>query len=161
VDTRVSNNLIINGKTLGGPTRYVVLTTYNWSFFEWISDLRDWFTNDGPQIFILNHGFSNTFKIDIWDSLPNRLSRYGLCGSKQNSFWRCQKSSVPIIFVQKVAFSKFDSPKKQKNRRKRRFLSLQILCDFKLNFILQIRDTLKIHFEYFRHTKTKIMVVNV
>jgi len=29
VDTRVSNTLIINGKTLGGPTRYVVLTTYN------------------------------------------------------------------------------------------------------------------------------------
>jgi hypothetical protein len=61
--------------------------------------------------------------------LPNRLSRCGLYGSKQNSFWRCQKSSVPILEGQKEMLDEFKGPKKQKNRRKRRFLSLQILCD--------------------------------
>jgi len=65
----------------------------------------------------------------FYDSLPNPLSLRLLYGCKQKANWRCQKLSEPILEDQKEVLDQFNGPKKPKNRRKRRFLGYQILCD--------------------------------
>jgi len=61
--------------------------------------------------------------------LPNPLSLRLLYDCKQKANWRCQKSFVPILEGKKEVLDEYKGLRIPKNRRERRFLGYQILCD--------------------------------